>query len=282
MLPKIIVFTDLDSTLLDTESYSWEPAHESLNELRKIHASLVMVSSKTFSEMVDFHHELEFKDPFIVENGGGIALDTEHALNDYIKSCFDPSSSPTRDDFSFIPLGKSYHEIVSDLDVASSEAEVKTRGFSSMTEKEVGLITGLPLSRATKAKQRDFDEPFLLEGGTEEINRLQKVVAGRNLKMEQGGRFWHLFSHRGKGAAVSMLQGLFRSQYRDIYCIGLGDSPNDFSFLELMDAAVLLGNDASDLGFGNKKQKIWTSKEHGPEQWNAMILKLLSEIEEVL
>lgn len=282
LFPLLVVFTDLDSTLLHKESYSWEPAREALDRLRQINASLVMVSSKTFAEMVELYQELGFKDPFIVENGGAIVFDSEHFLINHTNVQLQHAPNIVKSGFSLIPLGKSYHELVHDLRIVSQEANVSTHGFYSMDVEEVSLMTGLPSHKAILAKKRDFDEPFLIDGSNEDIIRLQKVAQAKNLKVEQGGRFWHLFSHGGKGAAVSMLQCLFRGYYREIYCVGLGDSPNDLSFLELMDTAILLGLDLGSIKGAKNSQQVWRFPNNGPDEWNLSMLKLLSEMKEVI
>ena len=71
---KLVVFTDLDATLLDPDTYQWLPAQEALLALKARYSGLVLVSSKTHAEMLPLHRELGLSDPFIVENGGGIAL----------------------------------------------------------------------------------------------------------------------------------------------------------------------------------------------------------------
>jgi|GEM_PF-2115028 len=76
----MVVFTDLDATLLDSNTYSGEPARESLNLLREMNASLILVSSEPFAEMVPIDNALELNDPFIVENSGGLIIGVNAAL----------------------------------------------------------------------------------------------------------------------------------------------------------------------------------------------------------
>jgi predicted mannosyl-3-phosphoglycerate phosphatase (HAD superfamily) len=46
----IVIFTDLDGTLLDDSSYSFEPAHEALAEVRIRKIPLILCTSKTRAE----------------------------------------------------------------------------------------------------------------------------------------------------------------------------------------------------------------------------------------
>ena len=49
----LLVFTDLDGTLLSHSSYRWDAATPALNTLRKIGAAVVLASSKTAPEIAE-------------------------------------------------------------------------------------------------------------------------------------------------------------------------------------------------------------------------------------
>lgn len=75
-----MVFTDLDGTLLDHQTYSFAPAKPALAALRAARVPLVPCSSKSLAEMVELQQALELDGPLIVENGGGVFLPMGHAL----------------------------------------------------------------------------------------------------------------------------------------------------------------------------------------------------------
>ena len=54
----MVVFTDLDGTLLDKKTYSFEAAREALTELRARNIPLIVVSSKTRAEIEPIRLEL--------------------------------------------------------------------------------------------------------------------------------------------------------------------------------------------------------------------------------
>ena len=70
--PFIVIFTDLDGTLLDHASYRWDEAKPALDLCHRFHIPVIMVSSKTMAEMNMLQQELGLSYPFISENGGGI------------------------------------------------------------------------------------------------------------------------------------------------------------------------------------------------------------------
>lgn len=67
----IIIFTDLDGTLLDRQTYSWDAARPALGLIKERSIPLALCSSKTRAEIEVIRKELDNPDPFICENGGG-------------------------------------------------------------------------------------------------------------------------------------------------------------------------------------------------------------------
>ena len=273
MSPKIVIFTDLDSTLLHGKSYSWQGASGALSLLRDMGASLVMVSSKTCAEMKQYYQELGFDDPFVTENGGAIFFGSSSTPVGF--RTIQTRALSDRNDlrFRYIPLGKPYIQLVQELDAISRVAQVRTRGFSCMTPQEVAELTGLSIEQTRSACHRDFDEPFLIHGNSQDVQRLERVARRCGLKIERGGRFWHLFGHEGKGQAVSILKEMFKEQFGEIFCIGLGDSPNDMSFLNLMNLSFLMGqtfDERLEMPHGRELRRL---RGRGPIVWNSCILK---------
>ena len=69
----LLVFSDLDGTLLDHESYSFAPARAALAALAEIGAGVVLATSKTAAEVAPLRAALGLAGwPAIVENGAGL------------------------------------------------------------------------------------------------------------------------------------------------------------------------------------------------------------------
>lgn len=273
---KIIVFTDLDATLLDATTYSWQPAGNALDALRRRDGALVLVSSKTFTEMEPLHRDLNFQHPCIVENGGGIAALSGSPEVGHLSDLLTAVQPLERGDFVLFPLGNPYAELVDALDAIAAETGCALRGFSAMTDREVARLTGLSMRDAKKARRRDFDEPFLMaDPALAAVERVHRAASRRGLSIVRGGRFWHLIGHGGKGNAVALVQEAHQRQFPDTFYVGLGDSPNDFSFLELMDLPVLVGVQNDDPLPRSLAGALRISKA-GPQGWNEAILGILA------
>ena len=276
---KIIVFSDLDATLLDRETYSWNPAARGIEALRKREAALVMVTSKTFAEVKPVHEELGFDDPFVFENGGGIAFRKKTPLREHLISWEPKIDEFQREGFTVLALGTRYEALVKSLAEISVEVGAPLLGFSAMSDEEVAKATRLPVEQAAKARLRLFDEPFMLpEASPCLAAQIQAAATRRGLAVVKGGRFWHLIGHSGKEKGVSILLMGFRKRYGEVVSIGLGDSPNDFPFLQLVDIPVVLGKrlTAEPVLFPSERAQPYDVA--GPKGWNQAVLDILATL----
>jgi len=274
---KLVVFTDLDATLLDPETYSWREAAEALEALKKRDVPLVLVSSKTLAEMAPLHEELGLTDPFVVENGGGLVFPRGARLTDSFEGLLDLHVPGPNGDMSVLSLGTGYQELVSSLAEIAGDTGAEIVGFADMEVQDVARIAGLSREDAAGAKDRLFDEPFLVVGHPDDLaDQIRGAAASRGLTAVEGGRFWHLMGHEGKGKAVGLLVDQYRRIFGTVHTIGLGDSPNDFPFLELMDTPVIVGGAHSDHILSRNLRWALKTESPGPSGWNEAILSILS------
>ncbi|MDP6101448.1 MAG: HAD hydrolase family protein, partial [Dehalococcoidia bacterium] len=104
ILPTQVVFTDLDGTLLDLETYSFTPALPAVQALLKRGVPIVFSSAKTRSEQEVYRQQLKNHDPFIVENGGCIFIPEDYFPFEY-------QHDRVVDGYMLIELGTPYKEI---------------------------------------------------------------------------------------------------------------------------------------------------------------------------
>ncbi|MDO8862561.1 HAD hydrolase family protein [Haliea sp. E1-2-M8] len=70
----LLVFSDLDGSLLDHRDYSFRAALPGLEALREREIPLIFCSSKTRAEIEPLRARLDNRDPFIVENGAAVFI----------------------------------------------------------------------------------------------------------------------------------------------------------------------------------------------------------------
>ena len=271
--PRYLIFSDLDGTLLNHETYAFHEAQEALDCLKEKGFPLILCSSKTRAEMEGLRKEINNKDPFIVENGAAVFIP---------KGLFDPINLAFReiDDYQVIELGVSYQKIRTFFEEIKAETGIKAEGFSEMAIDQIARSSGLTLEKAALAKQREYSEPFILPDTISQNRRLlwEEAVQKRDLQMVKGGRFFHLIGPNDKGKAVQLLKNLYSTKTeRSPVSIGLGDSPNDFPMLENVDIPVLIKKKANEYEPWPRSTPIYRSREIGPKGWNTFILNLLKE-----
>jgi mannosyl-3-phosphoglycerate phosphatase len=263
---KIIVFTDLDGTLVDPKGYSFAAAQPALERLRQLKIPLIFVTSKTRSEVEMWRNRLQNTHPFIVENGGAIFVPT-HYFSFPLHS-FEPQGP-----YEVLELGDSYENLVAALRLASHRSQCRVRGFHDMTAEEVSENCQLPLDQAILAKRREFDEPFeiLDREGKEGLFR---VIKSLGKHWTRGGQFFHIMGANDKAKAVYQLCKLFRTAFSEIITVGVGDGVNDLPFLGIMDFPVLIPSpQLSHYQF--KLPHTNVTAQAGPAGWNQAILELV-------
>lgn len=260
----LIVFTDLDATLLDHETYSYAPAEPMIEFLKRSEIPLVFVTSKTKPEVIALQEKIGICAPFIVENGGAV----------FIPRCCDRLYRSNHSaDYDVITLGEEYDACVSMLHALKPNFNV--RGFSEMTDEEVADLTGLDDTTAARAKNRYCSEPFILDEPGR-YDALQREAGRLGFSVTKGGRFYHLIgTHQSKGNAIrALLERAEAATGLQFRSIALGDSENDFSMLQTVDTPVLIpkpDGSYAPLSLPNLVKAPYP----GPRGWNAVLEELL-------
>ncbi len=264
---KWVIFTDLDGTLLDHQTYSFEPAREALKLVKERGIPLCIVTSKTRAEVEEYRRVLDNRDPFIVENGGAL----------FVPSTYFPFPFPysrQEDGYKVIEFGRSHRVLLDELLKALEDSWSGIRPFSTLSEEEIVRLTGVKPHQVHLMKERGYDEPFLFEG--EGVEGLIARFEARGLKVVKGGRFYHLMGNHDKGKAVRRLIDLFRGMDPGIKTIAIGDSENDLSMLKVVDLPVLVRRwDGSYAATRIDGRDPILARGAGPEGWSEAIFRIL-------
>lgn len=268
-MPKThyIVFTDLDATLLDHETYSHVPAQPSIDFLIDEDIPLIFVTSKTRPEAEILQQKLGLCAPFIVENGGAI----------FIPRCCSRLFKADHDaEYEIITLGEGYDACTSLLD--SLKEAYGLRGFSHMDHDEVAERTGLHSAGAALAKERFCTEPFIMEDESR-LEELEAIVAAEGFTVTKGGRFYHLIGkNQSKGVAVkALIQRAEEETGMMFRSIALGDSENDFSMLQSVDIPVLIPKHDGSFAAINLPGMI-KAPYPGPRGWNSALQEIFGVV----
>jgi mannosyl-3-phosphoglycerate phosphatase len=265
---KTVVYSDLDGTLLHSQTYSFEAAGPALAVLREQGVPLVVCTSKTRAEVEMWRERLDAPHPFIVENGGAI----------YIPRGYFPfaiRNAVQRDGYQVIEFGRPYEELVRCLKESSQDSGCEAVGFNDMSVAEICVRTLLPVAQAELAKKREYDEPFeILGSGT---HNLLAAIEQRGKRWTRGNRFYHVTGNNDKGAAVQFLNGLYRKAFGPVHTIGVGDGHNDVKLLANVDSPVIIRSRFA-VALKTSVPLSYVSDAPGPHGWNQAILQVLQGV----
>lgn len=250
-MPCIVVFTDLDGTLLDHETYSWALAAPALDRLRTRNIPLILASSKTAAEIEKLRNAIGFCHvPAIVENGAGILEGGATVGSDRVD----------------------HDRILQVLSLVPDVLRQQFEGFTDWGLEGVARETGLSLADARLAHARQFSEPGLWRGSEQSEAEFIAELAEHGVHARRGGRFLTL----SLGATKADRMKELAQRYAPCRTMALGDAPNDVEMLQAASLGVVVKNPhATPLPplLGEADGRIIRTRLIGPAGWNEAVLK---------
>ena len=243
---RLIVFTDLDGTLLDHQTYDARPARPMLDRLAGLGVPVILASSKTAAEIAVWQQALDLtRWPAIVENGAALA-----------EGSFDDSA---------------YRRIRAAL----AEIGAPFRGFGDMDTAELAALTGLTPAAARLARTRAHSEPGLWQGTEAALPAFLDALKTRGITARRGGRFLTLSFGGTKAGRMTELAARFGADTT----IALGDAPNDAEMLAAADHAVVVRNDhGPGVAPLPDETRVIRTKSPGPEGWREGMAAVLDRL----
>lgn len=263
----LIIFSDLDGTLLDSHTYDWQPAAQWLLHLKQRNVPVVLCSSKTAAEMMLIQREIGLEGrAFIAENGAVIQLDTQWQ---------DDESWPR------LIMGASHADILGVLHHLRERDGFKFTAFSDVNEQTIGEWTGLNNKHATLARLQEASETLIWRDTDERMAAFSDLLKPLGLRFIQGARFWHVLDEQnGKAEAVSfLLRRMLQREGHSRLSIGLGDGPNDAPLLDTTDYAVVVKGFSRD-GIhlqNDTPERVYHTRQHGPSGWSEGLAHFLAD-----
>ena len=259
---KILIFTDLDGSLLHRDTFKFDEIKDYLKQLISKGIFIIPNTSKTEKEILEFNNELGSSLPYISENGSAI-----NGL-DLLNSNLPKELILSREKDSLIKI---FRELV------PVNLQNKCKWLSEMDKKKQSLIFGLEDDKLKMALDRKYTIPFLFEGNKSERNELSKIIKNKGLALQEGGRVINLTDKVNKAKALQVFVRFFKKNNKNVKTIAVGDNYNDLDMLKISDFPCLVFNDKFTLDEIPIKNLITTNKP-SPEGWADVIKKALVKV----
>lgn len=286
---KLVILTDLDATLLDHNTYSFEPALEALSKVKARDIPIIPVTSKTWHEVVAFQSDIEIynKYPAIVENGSATYI-PEEFINNPQMILGGKLRISKKENFWIIEYAKSIYEARHALKSMSESLGISKniRSFGEMSVEDFSQETGLSIERSRMALEREYQEGFSVKNlnlsSVEKKlleDKMSKSLELLGFNLTSGGRYYQVTGDSDKGIATTDLIKILRAKYGRIYSIGLGDAKGDLPLIESCDEGYILNRKEEDFNISKNKNQIILIEEAGPSSWNKVVNNVLARFQ---
>tara|TARA_B100000242_G_scaffold1122_1_gene725 strand:- start:243 stop:1043 length:801 start_codon:yes stop_codon:yes gene_type:complete len=260
---KVLIFSDLDGTLLNRDTFSFDEIKNYILYLISNDISLIPNSSKTKEEINEFNKKLGEDLPYIVENGA--AIFDLHLIN---------SNFPEE-----IVLSREIEEILTIFNEKIPKNLVsKLKFLHNLDLSDQMKILGLSKEKIRNALKRKYSIPLLFNGNISEKREIKNLVKSAGLTLQEGGRVINLCDNVSKSTAMKKVVKLFNKISNDkLTTIAVGDNFNDLEMLKNSDIPCLVFNDKFTLETININNCL-VSKKSAPEGWEEIVKLALDKI----
>ena len=266
---QTIIFSDLDGTLLDHNSYEIDPAKATLSKLVERNIPIIFATSKTRAELNNLKSYFGFFHGAIIENGAALEIG-EHSLLNHLRS-----NSP-------IVLSKNIKTISKVIDTMPLTLRGSIRTIFDYSLNDICALTNLSQENMKLALTREYSLPFVYLGN--DLPEIVTYVREMGLDITKGGRFYHLIERSvKKSLAISWLIDNLKRQCsnKQFTTIAIGDGENDLCMFEVVDKSILIPNKATQI---DKKKlaglNYIQAKDEGPKGWASAVEKIIFKREE--
>ena len=269
-----LVITDLDGTLLDHHSYSWQAAAPVIDKLKKRNVPIVINTSKTVEEVIALQKDLNITMPFIVENGSALYFPKSFIADHHLNV---PNAIETKN-YYHILFGENRKAIIDVVYTLKKEFDFKFSGYHEWSIEDVMKRTGLSQEAATASVNRQYSEPLIWEDTEAALEKFKSLLKGKYLTTLKGGRFLHVLGETDKAKPIVFLENLLAStKSEQLSVICLGDSYNDAEMLAVADFPVWVKSPTNTFPEHKGENTAFYTTKLGPEGWREAIEHIFSK-----
>jgi mannosyl-3-phosphoglycerate phosphatase family protein len=216
--PPALLITDIDGTVLDSDSYRLGPSRSAIRALQTDGIPVVFCSTRSRAEQEALRADLGISDPYVVENGAAVIM---------------PAGSLGNADDEVAGFGLSFSEVRHHLMEAARRSGVDLCGYADLTVDEVAARTGLDPVDAARAQRREYSETAWVKASPAQTAGFRRAAEGLGLRMVAGRHGFTFSGSHDKGTGVRYLL----DRYPPVATYAVGDAVNDLPMFEAVGKA---------------------------------------------
>ncbi len=271
----LLIFTDMDGSLLNHFDYNFDAAKPLLTQLRGQQVPVIPCTSKTAAELFTLREAMQSEAPFITENGAAVFIPVGSLLQQ-------PDDTIEQDGYWVKAFTETREHWLSLLAKIKDKYDGCFNHFHQMTLADIIAATGLDEQSAEQASQRQYGEPVMWLADDAKKAEFVAELESLGAKVLQGGRFIHVSGNADKGQALQWLATQYQCYSftpKPIKTVAIGDSHNDVAMLEAADIALLMPSPVHELPKVERKKNTYIAETVAPEGWQQGVKQIIKNLE---
>ena len=266
---KILIFTDLDETLLKENKYYYNILNSFIKKILSHDCAIIPVTSKTYLEVIDILKQIRFKLPFSIENGAAYYLPIKNTKDYAYKKILNP----------FAVNKITMRKILNKNIFKNHLKNIKfIENLSFLDQKK---ITKLNSRQLKNFNSRQYTIPVVLDGNEHFKNFFEASLLKYNLKIISGGKLNNISGAHSKLDSLNFFTNEYKKKFRNekLITISLGDNHNDIEILNYSNYSGIIKNKNYKIINLKKKNNIFRSFTEAPYGWVETIKKIIIKME---
>ena len=266
---KVIIFTDLDETLLKDNKFNHKILNNFIKTLLQKEYEIIPVTSKAYLEVVDLLRQIKYKLAFSVENGAAYYFPINNSKDYLYKKIVNP----------YAVKKNTIKKILNKSIFKSYLCHLKFIENLSIVEQK--KITKLNSKQLKDFNSREYSIPVLITGDKCFKKKFEETLFKYNLKIVFGGKLNNISGLHGKLNSLSFFSNQYKQKLRNtkIIIISLGDNQNDIEILNNSNYAGIIKNKTFKTLNLQRKNNIFRSFTEAPFGWVEVLKKIIIKME---
>ena len=266
---KILIFTDLDETLLKQNKYYYNILNRHIKKLLSYGCVIIPVTSKTYLEVIDIVKQIKLNLPFSIENGAAYYHPIKNTKNYIYKKKLNPYA-----------VNKTTIRKILNKNIFKSYLK-NIKFIENLSSLEQKKITKLNSKQLQNFNSRQYTISVLLNGNKCFQRQFEASLLKYNLKITFGGKLNNISGLHSKLNSLNFYTNLYKKKLRTLklITISLGDNQNDVEILNYSNYAGIIKNNTNMIINLNKKNNIFRSFTCAPHGWVEVLKKIIIKME---